>query len=76
MFSVSATEILIVLIAVLVFIRPEDMPRAMYRLGRVVRPIRKAWTEMRDAFDDAMDDAEIEDIRAHTDDAPGESGHD
>ncbi|MEQ9811782.1 MAG: Sec-independent protein translocase protein TatB [Azospirillaceae bacterium] len=63
MLDIGWPELLVLLIIALVVIGPKDLPKAMYTLGKWVRAIRRMTNQMQKQFDDAMREAELDDIK-------------
>jgi len=63
MLDIGWPELLVLLIIALVVIGPKDLPKAMYTLGKWVRAIRRMTSQMQRQFDDAMREAELDDIK-------------
>lgn len=63
MFDVSWSELLILAIVALIFIGPKDLPVFFNTLGRYAGMIRKQAMEFRMHFEDAMREAELDQLR-------------
>ena len=61
MFDISLTEILLVLVVAVVFLGPEEIPRIVKMLAKVVRSIRYISGEVRRAVDEVIN---IEDVNS------------
>lgn len=59
MFEIGASEILLIAIAALIAIGPQDLPEILFRLGRLVRRIRIMTNSVRDQYSEIMHDAEM-----------------
>lgn len=60
MFDISWSELLILAVVTLVFIKPKDLPMFMRTLGRYTGAIRRQAAEIRAQFDAAMREAELD----------------
>jgi sec-independent protein translocase protein TatB len=60
MFEISWSELLILAIVTLVFVRPADLPVFMRTIGRYVGAMKRQAAEMRGHFDTAMREVEFE----------------
>jgi sec-independent protein translocase protein TatB len=64
MFGIGFSEIVLIALVAIIFIRPDDMPAALRRLGRAYGKIKKTideFTEFKDAFMKQVDElAKIE----------------
>ncbi len=63
MFDVSWSELLILAIVTLIFVGPKDLPVFLGTLGRYAGAVRKQAAEFRRHFDDAMREAELDQMR-------------
>ena len=63
MFDVSWSELLILVIVTLIFVGPKELPVFLGTLGRYAGMVRKQATEFRRHFDDAMREAELDQVR-------------
>ncbi len=63
MFDVSWSELLILAVVTLIFVGPKELPVFLGTLGRYAGMVRKQATEFRRHFDDAMREAELDQIR-------------
>jgi len=54
--SLSLGELIIILIAVIVFIRPEELPKLMRRLGRAYAYAQRSLTKFKTYSQDTMDE--------------------
>ena len=63
MFDVSWSELLILAIVTLIFVGPKELPVFLGTLGRYAGMVRKQATEFRRHFDDAMREAELDQMR-------------
>lgn len=63
MFDVSWSELLILAIVTLIFVGPKELPVFLGSLGRYAGMVRKQAAEFRRHFDDAMREAELDQMR-------------
>jgi sec-independent protein translocase protein TatB len=63
MFDVSWSELLILAIVTLIFVGPKELPVFLGTLGRYAGMVRKQATEFKRHFDDAMREAELDQIK-------------
>lgn len=63
MFDVSWSELLILAIVTLIFVGPKELPVFLGTLGRYAGMVRKQAVEFRRHFDDAMREAELDQVR-------------
>lgn len=68
MFEISWSEILILAIVTLVFVGPKELPVFLRTLGRYAGSIRKQAAEFRRHFDDAMREAELDQMKKEIED--------
>lgn len=58
MFGIGFSELVLIGLVVIVFIRPEDLPVFFRKLGRIYREIKKAYDELTKVKDDFIKDFE------------------
>ena len=63
MFDIAWSELLIVGIVALIVVGPKDLPILLRKLGQFMSVIRRQAAEFRTQFDDAMREAELDQIR-------------
>lgn len=63
MFEVSWSELLILGLVTLIFVGPKELPRFLGTLGRYVGVVRRHANEFRAVFEQAMREAEMEEIQ-------------
>lgn len=63
MFDIAWSELLIVGIVALIVVGPKDLPVLLRKLGQFMSVIRRQAAEFRTQFDDAMREAELDQIR-------------
>lgn len=59
MFDVGFSEIILIAIALLVAVGPEDLPDLLFRFGRLVRRVRMMTGSLRDQYAEIIHDAEM-----------------
>lgn len=74
MFDFSSGELLLIALAVLIFIKPKDLPMVLRTVGQWTGKIRRMAGEFQDQFRDAMREAEMADIKKDIDEATGKLG--
>lgn len=63
MLEVGWSEILVIAIILIVVVGPKDLPAMMRTFGRVMGRVRTMANEFRSQFDEAMREAELDDVR-------------
>src|SRR5262249_2491015 len=71
MFDFSSGELLLIALAVLIFIKPKDLPVVLRTIGQWTGKIRRMAGEFQDQFREAMREAEMADIKKDIDEATG-----
>jgi sec-independent protein translocase protein TatB len=74
MFDLSSGELLLIALAVLIFIKPKDLPMVLRTVGQWTGKIRRMAGEFQDQFREAMREAEMADIKKDIDEATGKLG--
>jgi sec-independent protein translocase protein TatB len=74
MFDFSSGELLLIALAVLIFIKPKDLPMVLRTVGQWTGKIRRMAGEFQDQFREAMREAEMADIKKDIDEATGKLG--
>jgi sec-independent protein translocase protein TatB len=74
MFDFSSGELLLIALAVLIFIKPKDLPVVLRTVGQWTGKIRRMAGEFQDQFREAMREAEMADIKKDIDEATGKLG--
>jgi sec-independent protein translocase protein TatB len=74
MFDFSSGELLLIALAVLIFIKPKDLPAVLRAVGQWTGKIRRMAGEFQDQFREAMREAEMADIKKDIDEATGKIG--
>jgi len=62
MFGIDGIEFLIILIVIVVVVGPKDLPKMMRAFGQATARMRRTATEFHRHFDEAMREAELDDI--------------
>jgi sec-independent protein translocase protein TatB len=71
MFDFSSGELLLIALAVLIFIKPKDLPAVLRAVGQWTGKIRRMAGEFQDQFREAMREAEMADIKKDIEEATG-----
>jgi sec-independent protein translocase protein TatB len=74
MFDFSSGELLLIALAVLIFIKPKDLPMVLRTVGQWTGKIRRMAGEFQDQFREAMREAEMADIKKDIEEATGKIG--
>ncbi|WP_265519016.1 Sec-independent protein translocase protein TatB [Nitratireductor luteus] len=69
MFDLGWPEILVIAIVLIVVVGPKDLPRLLRGFGRTTTKMREMAGDFRKQFDDAMKEAELDDVKNLVDDA-------
>jgi sec-independent protein translocase protein TatB len=69
MFDIGWGELLVIGIVALVVIGPKELPGVLRTLGQGMAKIRRMASEFQGQFQEAMREAEMQDIKKHVDDA-------
>ncbi|SKA10861.1 Sec-independent protein translocase protein TatB [Consotaella salsifontis] len=64
MFDVGWTELLVIAMVLVIVVGPKDLPRMLRTFGRVTGQMRRMAGEFRRQFDDALRDAELDEVRS------------
>lgn len=67
MFEISWSELLILAVVVLIFVGPKDLPVFFNTLGKYMGALRRQANEFKRHFDDAMREAEMDNLRKELD---------
>ncbi len=62
MFDVGWTEIALIAGVAVVVIGPEDMPRMLYNLGKVVRKIKTFTSDIQKSLDNIVNEVEVDEV--------------
>jgi sec-independent protein translocase protein TatB len=63
MFDIGWSELLVIAIVAIIVIGPKDLPRLMRTFGQYAGKIRRAASEFTRQFEDAMHEAELDEVR-------------
>lgn len=63
MFDIGWTELLVIAIVLIVVVGPEDLPRMLRAFGKATARMRSMAGEFRTQFDEALKEADLEDVR-------------
>lgn len=63
MLDIGWPELMIILVVAVIVIGPKDLPKTMYTVGKWVRAARRMTGQVQRQFDDAMREAELDEIR-------------
>ena len=69
MFDFSSGELLLIAVAILVFVKPKDLPAVLRAIGQWTGKIRRMAGEFQDQFREAMREAEMADLKKDIDEA-------
>lgn len=67
MFDIGWTEMLVIAIVMIVVVGPKDLPRMLRTFGRTTAKMRSMAGDFRKQFDDAMREAELEEVKSTID---------
>ncbi len=63
MFDVGWSELLIIAVVLIVVVGPKDLPPMLRAFGKMTARARKVAGEFRAQFDEALREAELDDVR-------------
>ena len=63
MFDVGYSEILVIAIVLIVVVGPKDLPKMLRAFGKMMTKFRSVSGEFRRQFDDALKEAELDEVR-------------
>lgn len=69
MFDIGWPELLVVAIVLIIVVGPKDLPPMLRAFGRTTKKLRGMASEFRGQFDDALREAELDDVKKTFDDA-------
>jgi sec-independent protein translocase protein TatB len=69
MFDIGWPELLVVAIVLIIVVGPKDLPPMLRAFGRTTTKLRAMASEFRGQFDDALREAELDDVKKTFDDA-------
>ena len=67
MFDIGWTEMLVIAIVMIVVVGPKDLPKMLRTFGRTTAKMRSMAGDFRKQFDDAMREAELEEVKSTID---------
>lgn len=68
MFEVGWTEMLVIAIVMIVVVGPKDLPKMLRTFGRTTSKLRTMAGDFRKQFDEALKEAELDDVKGLVDD--------
>jgi sec-independent protein translocase protein TatB len=71
MFEVGWSEILVIVIVLIVVVGPKDLPKMLRAFGKATAKFRATAGEFRRQFDEALKEAELDDVKNIINDAKG-----
>lgn len=71
MFEVGWTEMLVIAIVMIVVVGPKDLPNMLRTFGRMAAKMRSMANDFRKQFDEALKEAELEDVKKSVDSLRG-----
>ena len=63
MFDIGWSELMVVAVILVVVVGPKDLPRMLRTFGRTSKQLRSMAGDFRRQFDDALREAELDDVR-------------
>jgi sec-independent protein translocase protein TatB len=63
MFDIGWSELLVIAVVAIIVVGPKDLPRLMRTFGHYAGKLRRAASEFQRQFEDAMREAELEEVR-------------
>ncbi|MCR4267526.1 Sec-independent protein translocase protein TatB [Nitratireductor sp. ZSWI3] len=69
MFDIGWPEMLVIAIVLIVVVGPKDLPRMLRSFGRTTSKLRAMAGDFRKQFDEALKEAELDDVKSLVDDA-------
>ena len=63
MFDIGWSELLVIAVVAIVVVGPKELPKLMRSFGYYAGKLRRAAAEFRRQFDDAMREAELEEVK-------------
>lgn len=67
MFGISFTELLILLVVALVFIRPDDLPEIAHFIGRVIYRVKKVYYDAKNYLRDSGKEFGLDEVKYEID---------
>lgn len=71
MFEIGWTEMLVIAIVMIVVVGPKDLPRMLRTIGKTVSKLRGMAGDFQRQFNDALKEAELDDVKKSIDDIRG-----
>ncbi|MBE7185058.1 MAG: twin-arginine translocase subunit TatB [Methylobacterium mesophilicum] len=71
MFEVGWSEMLVIAVVMIVVVGPKDLPRMLRQFGRTTAKLRAMAGDFRRQFDEALKDAELDDVKQSIDQIRG-----
>jgi sec-independent protein translocase protein TatB len=68
MFDIGWTELLVVAVVAILVVGPKDLPRMLRQFGKTVGQMRKMAGEFQSQFNDALKEAELDEVRRSIED--------
>lgn len=75
MLDIGWSELLLVIVVAILVIGPQDIPKAMLALGRLVRRFQYVKFALSQQFEDLMKDADLAELRRLNEEAAAEHQH-
>ncbi len=69
MFEIGWTEMLVIAIVLIVVVGPKDLPKMLRTFGKTTSKLRAMAGDFRKQFDEALKEAELDDLKSLADDA-------
>lgn len=69
MFDIGWTELLVIAVVLIVVVGPKDLPPMLRAFGKTMTRFRKVAGEFRAQFDEALREADLDEVRQHISDA-------
>ena len=69
MFDIAWTEMLVIAVVMIVVVGPKELPGMLRTIGKTTAKLRTMAGEFRKQFDDALKEAELDDLKKLADDA-------
>lgn len=63
MFGIDGPEFIVILIVLIVVVGPKDLPKMLKAIGKATARMRTTANEFRRQFDEAMHEAELDDLQ-------------
>src|SRR4051812_27889331 len=70
MLDIGWSELVLIAVVAIVVIGPKDLPDALRTLGRMMTKVRRMAGEFQRQFNQANREANLEDVKKHSDDLP------